>query len=236
MKNIKIVSLVLLISFFSCKTEKKEIKVLEKDTAPAEQIVTKTEVDSVPTVSEEQKVEKEEASQKKEIEKAVKNQSNKEAVKTITATVNDKAVVEEVDKTAATLKTATKQVQNNKTPAQEVKQEVVKQSLTPQILHINPSDFKNRITSKKVQLVDVRTPREYNTERINGAININYYEEELFRKKMATLDKSQPVYVYCRSGIRSGKSAIILKNAGFKVYDLKGGIKAWKSNDLETVK
>jgi rhodanese-related sulfurtransferase len=87
-----------------------------------------------------------------------------------------------------------------------------------------------------VQLIDVRTPKEFTNERIKGAININYYKKDLFKKEMTKLDRSKPVYVYCRSGIRSSRSAKILKRAGFKVYDLKGGILDWKSNNLETIK
>jgi rhodanese-related sulfurtransferase len=39
------------------------------------------------------------------------------------------------------------------------------------------------------------------------------------------LDKTQPVYIYCRSGNRSAKSAIRLQEMGFeKIYDLEGWI------------
>jgi len=102
--------------------------------------------------------------------------------------------------------------------------------------HINAVEFKEKIEGNNVQLIDVRTPKEFTHEHIKGAININYYKKELFKNEMAKLDKSKPVYVYCRSGVRSNKSAKILKNAGYKVYDLKGGILNWKNNNLGTVK
>ena len=78
-----------------------------------------------------------------------------------------------------------------------------------------------------VQLIDVRTPEEYAEGFIKNAKNINFYDDD-FLSQMSSLDKNKPVYVYCKSGGRSGKSATQLKEAGFtKVYDLEGGITAW---------
>jgi rhodanese-related sulfurtransferase len=43
------------------------------------------------------------------------------------------------------------------------------------------------------------------------------------------MDKNIPVFVYCRSGGRSGKAAKKMKEKGFKsVYNLEGGIIAWQ--------
>jgi len=50
-----------------------------------------------------------------------------------------------------------------------------------------------------------------------------------FTSQIATLDKSKPLYVYCKSGNRSGKASVILRDAGFtQIYDLKGGVIQWK--------
>ena len=52
---------------------------------------------------------------------------------------------------------------------------------------------------------------------------------------MGVLDKEKPVYLYCRSGKRSASAAEKLKEAGFtEVYNLKGGILAWKEKQYET--
>ena len=83
--------------------------------------------------------------------------------------------------------------------------------------------FKDSITSKRVQLIDVRTPDEYNSGHIETAENIDFFSEE-FMIEFNKLDKEKPVYIYCKSGNRSGQSAIKLKDMGFKeIYDLKGG-------------
>ena len=80
----------------------------------------------------------------------------------------------------------------------------------------------------KAQLVDVRTPAEYQEGTIEGSRHINFYGEDFTAQLEAQLDKNQPVYIFCRSGNRSGKAAVMMEELGFKkVYDLDGGIMAW---------
>tara|TARA_B100001093_G_scaffold339855_1_gene324625 strand:+ start:3483 stop:3863 length:381 start_codon:yes stop_codon:yes gene_type:complete len=94
-------------------------------------------------------------------------------------------------------------------------------------------EFKNQIINN-VQLVDVRTSEEFNAGHIEGAINIDFKNEEVFYQSFQRLDKKNPVYVYCRSGNRSKKSADKLLEMGFsKVYDLKGGYIDWNLNELK---
>ena len=93
---------------------------------------------------------------------------------------------------------------------------------------IDVAAFKAAISKDKVQLVDVRTPREYRQDHVENAININYFSDD-FRSKFQKLDKNKPVYIYCRSGVRSNKASKILVKLGFKkIYDLKGGFLAYK--------
>lgn len=92
---------------------------------------------------------------------------------------------------------------------------------------IDATSFKQQIEAKTVQLIDIRTPDEFNQAHIEGSINYNYYQRT-FMSQMSTLDKSKPIYIYCRSGNRTGSASRKLKAAGFtKIYDLKGGINYW---------
>ncbi len=93
------------------------------------------------------------------------------------------------------------------------------------------SEFAKFITNDDVQLVDVRTPEEYNEGHIKGAKNINVFDQDFVEEATAELDKSQPVAVYCRSGKRSAEAAKKLEEKGFKVTNLVGGILAWKEDD-----
>ncbi|MDA9128197.1 rhodanese-like domain-containing protein [Flavobacteriaceae bacterium] len=95
---------------------------------------------------------------------------------------------------------------------------------------LNKNQFAEAIQGKKVVLVDVRTPEEYSEGFIEGAINIDYFNQQSFIKQISALDKKEPVYLYCRSGNRSMKAARQLVSLGFEnVYDLAGGYMAWSS-------
>ncbi len=93
-------------------------------------------------------------------------------------------------------------------------------------------DFKSKIEFETVQLIDVRTPGEYEEGYIAYAKNVNFYDVD-FLTQLEKLDKNEPVYLYCKSGGRSGKASRQLLDAGFSVvYDLKGGFSGWKSAGL----
>ena len=95
------------------------------------------------------------------------------------------------------------------------------------IITQDPATFKKTIQSKKVQLLDVRTPAEFSAGNITGAKNMDVKNDE-FKTMASKLDKKHPVAVYCRSGARSAIATGILKEMGFKkIYNLDGGYLAW---------
>lgn len=76
--------------------------------------------------------------------------------------------------------------------------------------------------------LDVRTPEEFNGGAIPNAKHINYYGSD-FDKKINQLDKSKTYIVYCKSGMRSKKTAQLMIDSGFNnIYNLLGGYDAWK--------
>lgn len=87
-------------------------------------------------------------------------------------------------------------------------------------------------TKKEAQLIDVRTPEEFQGGYISGAMNLDYNGSD-YKRQVASLDKSKPVLVYCLSGGRSSSAARELRNNGFsEVIELKGGIMAWGRDNL----
>lgn len=73
-------------------------------------------------------------------------------------------------------------------------------------------------------LVDVRTPGEFSSGHIDGAININL-EDSSFVSEIQKLDTSKTYFVYCRSGNRSQQAVSVMKSNGIEnIYELKGGI------------
>lgn len=94
---------------------------------------------------------------------------------------------------------------------------------------LTAEQFSQEISADNVQLLDVRTAKEYDQGHIADAQNIDVLEKA-FKEEIQVLDKKKPIYVYCRSGNRSKAAAKILMDAGFEnVVDLEGGYKAWKS-------
>lgn len=86
-------------------------------------------------------------------------------------------------------------------------------------------------TEPAAVLLDVRTPGEFSEGYISNATNIDFNSES-FKDKIATLDKSKTYFVYCLGGGRSASAAEYMRSNGFgKVYDLKGGIMAWKETN-----
>ena len=86
------------------------------------------------------------------------------------------------------------------------------------------------------QILDVRTPDEWNEGIIEGATMANFYESD-FETQLLKLDKEKPVAVYCKVGGRSGKTMAQMQKLGFKeVYNLDGGMDAWKGAGKPTVK
>lgn len=101
------------------------------------------------------------------------------------------------------------------------------------IEQLDAKTFSEKITNNKdVQILDVRTPEEFSDQHIDNAKNINWFDAD-FAKQVAALDKSKPVYVYCKSGGRSNKAAHKLAEMGYtKIYELDGGMMKWNAAGL----
>jgi len=87
-------------------------------------------------------------------------------------------------------------------------------------------------------LLDVRTPKEY-TGPEGHLAGSKLIPVQTLEQRLAEIDeyKDRPVLLYCRTGARSGYASKLLKSKGFtKVYDLSGGILAWKGKGFETVR
>lgn len=102
----------------------------------------------------------------------------------------------------------------------------------PQIENLSAQEFKNMLESTPEKtLLDVRTDAEVASGMIPGAVQADIQANDLDRK-LDSLDKSQPVFVYCAMGSRSSAMASILSQKGFKkIYNAEGGIMAWQAAD-----
>ncbi|MBY0122416.1 rhodanese-like domain-containing protein [Bacillus sp. S/N-304-OC-R1] len=78
---------------------------------------------------------------------------------------------------------------------------------------------------RKAQLIDVREPNEFENGHILGARNIPLSQ---LKMRLKELRPDKPVYLYCQSGMRSGRAAQFLNRRGYKdLSHLQGGFKKW---------
>ena len=81
-------------------------------------------------------------------------------------------------------------------------------------------------------LLDVRTPEEFSKGHLAHALNWHWTDGQ-FKQKFGELDPTQPVFVYCLCGGRSGAAVGMLQSKGFtQVYELQGGIMKWNAANL----
>ncbi|MFA6158570.1 MAG: rhodanese-like domain-containing protein [Candidatus Paceibacterota bacterium] len=74
------------------------------------------------------------------------------------------------------------------------------------------------------ELVDVRTPAEFDSGHIAGAVDIDF-EGPGFEAAVKALDRSKTYFVYCHSGNRSGKATAVMRQEGIAhIYQLQGGV------------
>jgi rhodanese-related sulfurtransferase len=83
-------------------------------------------------------------------------------------------------------------------------------------------------------VLDIREPAEYASGHLPNARNIPAGELE---KRMGELPAAKPVLVCCASGSRSGRAIATLRKAGREqVFNLDGGLQAWRQAGLPVVK
>ncbi len=101
----------------------------------------------------------------------------------------------------------------------------------PKSGRIKPKEYQSTFVEASTPhlLVDVRTPQEFNSGYIDGAVNIPLQE---LAQRADEIPTDQPVVLYCRSGSRSSNAARMLSKAGYEqVYDL-GGVIDWQRQGL----
>ena len=85
-------------------------------------------------------------------------------------------------------------------------------------------------------LLDVRTPKEFHAERLEGAVMVDYLSPA-FREELAKLDRNKSYLVYCRTGNRTNGAIKVMRELGFpNVIVFPGGITKWKEAGFPTAR
>jgi len=97
---------------------------------------------------------------------------------------------------------------------------------------IDALSLKKRLAVGDTVLIDIREPREYAREHIEGAQLAPL--SKLHAENFGDVHDKTAVF-HCHSGGRTGSNARLLVSKGFRdAYHLSGGIVAWKAAGLPT--
>jgi sulfur-carrier protein adenylyltransferase/sulfurtransferase len=90
---------------------------------------------------------------------------------------------------------------------------------------LTATDLKQRIDQgAPLVVLDVREPGEWEINRIPGATLVPLGE---LPARLSELDQTSDIVVYCHLGIRSAHAVGLLRSAGFRAWNLSGGIVEW---------
>ena len=85
------------------------------------------------------------------------------------------------------------------------------------------NDFYQLYQKESLSVLDVREVEEFEALHLEGALN---YTLSQLADTYEQLDKTQPYYVICKSGIRSARACQFLAEQGYEVVNVQGGMDA----------
>ena len=91
------------------------------------------------------------------------------------------------------------------------------------------ADLAARLDRKGVSVIDVREPMEYAAGHIPGTTLIPLGQ---LQSRLSELPTDKTIVAVCRSGNRSDQATALLKQGGFTVHNMRGGMLAWEQARL----
>ena len=85
------------------------------------------------------------------------------------------------------------------------------------------NDFSQLYQKESLSVLDVREVEEFEALHLEGARNFPLSQ---LADTYEQLDKTQPYYVICKSGIRSARACQVLAEQGYEVTNVQGGMDA----------
>jgi rhodanese-related sulfurtransferase len=81
----------------------------------------------------------------------------------------------------------------------------------------------SQISPEQKQLIDIRPKNDFEKDGVKGAVNIFLHD---IINQADQIDKSRPVYVYCANGSKGSIAVMVLRDLGYEVYNIDGGLQA----------
>lgn len=105
--------------------------------------------------------------------------------------------------------------------------EFLKRIMPQSMETVSTRDLEGLLSTGKITLLDVRTAQEYRGGHIRQARNL-----PLDRIGTYQGPKGEVVYVICQSGMRSKRAAHLLKEKGYRVANVRGGMAAYQGKTI----
>ena len=96
-------------------------------------------------------------------------------------------------------------------------------------LEIHPREARPLLEARDAIALDVREPYEWQQGRIRDALHIPLGE---LAQRLHELPHGRQIVAVCRSGSRSGSIIAPLRQLGYDVVNLAGGLLAWHADQL----
>ncbi len=98
---------------------------------------------------------------------------------------------------------------------------------------ISVHQLTQQVNSGNALVLDLREPKEFRDGHIVDAVNVPFAK---LAERMAELDKARPLVLVDKLGQHSAHAGRTLKQAGFQVTRLTGGMSEWTASSLPVVK
>ncbi|MDP3523054.1 MAG: rhodanese-like domain-containing protein [Hoeflea sp.] len=101
---------------------------------------------------------------------------------------------------------------------------------------VSPQDaFEALQDNSAILVLDIRTPREFASGHLEGAINIDYYAKD-FAARIRALDPERSYVMYCQAGGRSHALMRAFSQSPFRdVMHIPAGFSGWRRQGLPFV-
>jgi len=97
--------------------------------------------------------------------------------------------------------------------------------------HVTVAELVDRVIDGSGAVIDVREFPEFVAGHIPGALNVPLH---LIPLRQADIPTDGSAFVICESGARSWQAAAFLERQGIPVWNVQGGMAAWRSSGLAT--
>ena len=91
-------------------------------------------------------------------------------------------------------------------------------------LDVTPEQAAAALADESAQVIDVREQHEWDAGHIDGVRHLPLME---LQGAADTIDRDRPVIFQCKTGARSTMAAQAFRSAGYRAFNLDGGIEQW---------